>query len=618
MNNPRLPYLREKVRLLPKEPGVYLMRDKNDRIIYVGKAKALKNRVSSYFRSVEKHTEKVYKMVENVYDFNTIVTDSEFEALVLECSLIKQHAPKYNILLKDDKGYHYIKVTDPEGWSRIQAAMQRQEDDARYIGPYISSYVVRQTVEEANRAFQLPTCSRRFPQDFKKTRPCLNFYIKQCMGVCRGKIPLPEYREQVSEALDFIRGGSAKSIERLTGMMEQASGEMEFEKAAAYRDRIRAIQKITEHQKVVFSKTPEQDVVSFAQTDRMTAAAVLKFREERLVDKEDFLLPEAGELSALRREFLMGYYDADIPKVIAVDGEVEDRELLERLFSEKAGRKVSVSLPQRGDNARLVEMAKNNAAQRLAQETARSNRDVAALDDLARLLGLSRPPVYIEAYDISNIGAGTVVAGMAAFENGKPKKDAYKKFNLRGFEAPDDYACMREVISRRFSHYEEEKETGRGFGRLPDLILLDGGRGHVAAVRPVLEGMGFDIPVFGMVKDDRHRTRAIARDGGEIAISAQKGAFDLVTRIQDEVHRFAITYSRSKHRKSSLELTLTRAPGIGPARARELYRRFKTLRAMREATVDQLAGTPGMTRPAAEALHRYLTEDPPAQPPEKC
>lgn len=609
MDNPRLAYLRDKVKLLPKEPGVYLMRDKSGTIIYVGKAKALKNRVSSYFRSVEKHTEKVYKMVENVYDFNTIVTDSEFEALVLECSLIKQHAPKYNILLKDDKGYHYIKVTDPEGWSRIQAAMQRQEDKADYIGPYISSYVVRQTVEEANRAFQLPTCNRRFPQDFKKARPCLNFYIKQCMGLCQGRMPLEEYRERVAEALDFIKGGSAKSIQRLTGLMEQASEEMEFEKAAAYRDRIRAIQKITEHQKVVFSKTPEQDVIAFAQTDKMTAAAVLKFRGERLVDKEDFLLPEAGELSALRREFLMGYYDADIPRIIAVDGDVEDRELLERMFGEKAGRKTAIHLPQRGDNARLVEMARNNAAQRLAQETSRSNRDVAALDELARLLGLARPPVYIEAYDISNIGSGTVVAGMVAFENGRPKRDAYKRFNIKGLAAPDDYACMQEVVTRRFSHYEEEKDTGRGFGRLPDLILLDGGKGHVSAVRPVLESMGFDIPVFGMVKDDRHRTRAIARDGGEIAISAQKGAFDLVTRIQDEVHRFAISYSRSRHRKSSLELSLTKVPGIGPARARELYRRFKTLKAMREADVEALAGTPGVTHTAAEALYRYLHEE---------
>ncbi|MDD2955210.1 MAG: excinuclease ABC subunit UvrC [Oscillospiraceae bacterium] len=608
MDNPRLEYLRDKVKLLPKEPGVYLMRDKSEKIIYVGKAKALRNRVSSYFRSVEKHTEKVYRMVENVYDFNTIVTDSEFEALVLECSLIKQYAPKYNILLKDDKGYHYIKVTQPEGWSRLQAAMQLQEDGARYIGPYISSYVVRQTVEEANRAFQLPTCTRRFPQDFKKGRPCLNFYIKQCMGVCRGRVSLEEYRERVSQALDFIRGGSSKAIERLTGLMEQASESLEFEKAAGYRDRIQAIQRITEHQKVVFSKTPEQDVVAFAQTDRMTAAAILKFRAERLVDKEDFLLQEAGELSAIRLEFLTGYYDADIPRIISVDGEVEDRELAERLFTQKAGRKVSINLPQRGDNARLVEMAMNNAAQRLAQETSRSNRDVAALDELARLLGLPQPPVYIEAYDISNIGTGTMVAGIVAFENGKPCRDAYKKFNIDGRAAPDDYACMREVITRRFSHYEEERETGRGFGRLPDLILLDGGRGHVAAVKPVLDAMGFAIPLFGMVKDDRHRTRAIAGDGGEIAISVQKSAFDLVTRIQDEVHRFAISYSRSKHRKGALELTLTRAPGIGPARARELYRRFKTLKAIQSATVEELQETPGMTRPAAEALHRYLKE----------
>jgi len=606
LENPFLARLREKARQLPLEPGVYIMRDKTDKIIYIGKAKALRNRVSSYFRSIEKHPEKVYKMVENVRDFETIVTDSEFEALVLECSLIKQYTPKYNILLKDDKGYSYIKITPPP-YSRIQAVLQKQDDDGcTYLGPYMSSYMVKQLVEEANHVFQLPTCSRKFPQDFRKGRPCLNFHIKQCMGLCRGRVTEKEYAARLEEALDFIKGGSVKALKRLEEQMLLASENLEFEKAAQYRDRIQAIQKMGERQKVVSHKAAEADIIAFTQSENATSAAVLLFRDHRLVDKKDFVFYERGELSSFRRDFLLSYYRDDIPRIIEVDGDFEDRELTEAYFSQKMGHKISITVPQRGDQAKLVEMAKNNAAQRLSHEVSRTGRELSALDEIARLLGLSAPPSYIEAYDISNIGAETIVGGMIVFEGGRPQKKYYRKFRMKSQLTPDDYASMREMISRRFTRYHEEKESGEGFGRLPDLILLDGGKGHVAAIEPLLEEMGIHVPVFGMVKDDRHRTRAIAKDGGEIAINANRNAFNMITRIQDEVHRYTIEFSRGSHRKSGLELAMTSVEGIGPARAKALFSAFKTQKAMREASVEQLAAVKGMTLPIAQRLYDWL------------
>lgn len=608
MNHPRLGYLREKARQLPLEPGVYLMRDQSAKIIYIGKAKALRNRVSSYFRSVEKHTEKVYKMVENAWDFETIVTDSEFEALVLECSLIKQYTPKYNILLKDDKGYSYIKITPPP-FSRIQSALQKTEGDGcTYLGPYVSSYVVRQTVDEANRIFLLPTCSRKFPQEFRKGRPCLNFYIKQCMGLCRGRISKEEYAAHLAEALDFIKGGSAKAVDRLEEQMQKASDQLDFEKAAQYRDRIQAIHRITQRQKVVSSKAADADIVAFTQSEGATAVAILLFRDHRLVDKKDFVFYESGDLEAFRREFLLSYYREQSPKVIAVDGRFEDLELTQTYFSQKAGHKVSITVPQRGEQLQLVEMAKNNASQRLSHEVSRTGRELSALDELSRLLGLNSPPNYIEAYDISNIGADTIVGGMIVFEGGRPQKKYYRKFKMKNQLIPDDYASMREMLSRRFARYGEEKESGEGFGRLPDLILLDGGKGHVAAIEPLLADLGIAVPVFGMVKDDRHRTRAIAKDGGEIAINANKNAFSLVTKIQDEVHRYTIDFSRKSHRKTGMELAMTSVEGIGPARAKALFGAFKTQKAMRSATVEELAAVKGMTAPCAQRLFDWLHE----------
>ena len=629
MDNPRLEYLREKVKKLPLQPGIYIMKDKKGQIIYIGKAKALKNRVSSYFRSVEKHTPKVYRMVENVWDFEYIVTSSEFEALVLECSFIKQHTPKYNILLKDDKGYHYIRVGGGE-YGKITACHQPQKDGARYLGPYISGYVVKQTVDEVNKVFLLPTCNRNFPQEIGKQRPCLNYHIKQCMAPCSGKISPQEYAEALEEAVSFLKGSSANIQKILTQKMMQAAEAMQYEKAARYRDRIRAIQGLAENQKVVSIRYEEEDVIALVQSSVKCCAGVLQFRDYRLVDKEYFMLDELSEfaqnasltdskeqavepmMQELRTQFVLRYYDMkqQVPKAVVLDGPPSCQQELEEYLCQKAQRSVQLLLPQKGDQMKLLQMAKENASQQIAEQTRRTSREISALDELARLLGLHQVPNYIEAYDISNIGSETIVAGMVVFEGGRPLKGAYRKFSVRSVVGkPDDYASMREVLTRRLERYEQHKQEGVGFGRLPDLILLDGGRGHVAAVKPLVRQMGFDIPIFGMAKDDRHRTRTIATEDGELSVSSFRAAFDLLTSIQDEVHRFSIGYSRSKHASRAMESVLRSVEGIGEKRAKNLFLRFRTLKAMEAATVEQLEETPGMTHLTALNLYRYLHEN---------
>ena len=629
MDNPRLEYLREKVKKLPLQPGIYIMKDKKGQIIYIGKAKALKNRVSSYFRSVEKHTPKVYRMVENVWDFEYIVTSSEFEALVLECSFIKQHTPKYNILLKDDKGYHYIRVGGGE-YGKITACHQPQKDGARYLGPYISGYVVKQTVDEVNKVFLLTTCNRNFPQEIGKQRPCLNYHIKQCMAPCSGKISPQEYAEALEEAVSFLKGSSANIQKILTQKMMQAAEAMQYEKAARYRDRIRAIQGLAENQKVVSIRYEEEDVIALVQSSVKCCAVVLQFRDYRLVDKEYFMLDELSEfaqnasltdskeqavepmMQELRTQFVLRYYDMkqQVPKAVVLDGPPSCQQELEEYLCQKAQRSVQLLLPQKGDQMKLLQMAKENASQQIAEQTRRTSREISALDELARLLGLHQVPNYIEAYDISNIGSETIVAGMVVFEGGRPLKGAYRKFSVRSVVGkPDDYASMREVLTRRLERYEQHKQEGVGFGRLPDLILLDGGRGHVAAVKPLVRQMGFDIPIFGMAKDDRHRTRTIATEDGELSVSSFRAAFDLLTSIQDEVHRFSIGYSRSKHASRAMESVLRSVEGIGEKRAKNLFLRFRTLKAMEAATVEQLEETPGMTHLTALNLYRYLHEN---------
>lgn len=612
--NPRLAQLRRQAMALPLRPGVYIMRDDKNNIIYIGKAKALKNRVSQYFGSDTNHTPKVRQMVSQVDHFDYIVADSEFEALVLECSLIKQHRPKYNILLKDDKGYSYIRVSPPP-YSRISAVLQKQEDAAHYIGPYMSSYVVKQAVEEAQKVFRLSTCNR--PLAYRKScgRPCLNHYIDQCCAPCTGRIPEQEYADRVAQAIEFLTQGSAKTLASLKQRMEEAAGRLEFEKAARLRDHMNAIRKLGEKQKVVMSRIREQDVVALARGNDHICFEVFRFTDGKLRDREHFMTDEMDAPSVARAEFLRRYYTMrqPIPPQVTIDGELEDRELLEQWLSEKAGRRVVIHLPQRGEQAQLVEMCRNNAAERIARLQEMSGRDAAALDELARLLGLPGPPAYIESYDISHTAGSHNVAGMVVFYNGRPLKSAYRKFNIQGVEGQDDYGSMRQVISRRLDEYEQNKDSGEGFGRLPDLILLDGGKGHVAAIRPLLKERGYDIPVFGMVKDDHHRTRAIAQDGGEIAIHAKRSAFTLVSAIQEEVHRFAITFHRKKRGKSQLRTSLTEIEGVGETRARALLRHFGSVKAVREASLEELCGVKGITRPVAEAVFRHFSGEEPGE-----
>ena len=584
--------LRRQAMALPLLPGVYIMKDAQNKIIYIGKAKALKNRVSQYFGSDTNHPEKVRQMVAHVDHFDYIVADSEFEALVLECSLIKQYSPKYNILLKDDKGYHYIRISPPP-FSKIAEARQKAEDGARYLGPYVSSYTVREAVDEACKVFQLPTCNKTFSYGGSRERPCLNHYIEQCCAPCTGKVKEKDYNERLNQAVEFLTQGSTKMVATLQQRMEEAAENLEFEKAARLRDRITAIKKIAQKQKVVMSRVEEQDVIALAQGVDVACFEVFRFTGGSLTDRENFLIEDVDSLPAARAEFIRRYYSIRdrVPPQVTVDGELEDTELLEQWLTDKAGRRVHIVQPQKGEQAHLVEMCRSNAAERIAHRegSGLTGRDAAALDELAKLLGLSAPPSYIESYDISNTGGSDNVAGMVVFENGQ-----------------DDYGSMREVLTRRLTEYEVHKEEGKGFGRLPDLILLDGGKGHVAAVKPVVDSFHLDIPVFGMVKDDKHRTRAIAEDGGEIAINSKRTVFTLISSIQEEVHRWAIGYHRQRRKKSTIGTTLTQIEGIGETRARTLLRQFGSLKAIRAATVEELCAVKGINRPAAEAIRQFF------------
>ncbi|MCR5689773.1 MAG: excinuclease ABC subunit UvrC [Clostridiales bacterium] len=608
----RIKRLRSKAMRLPLTPGVYIMKNRDGEIIYIGKAKALKNRVSQYFGSDANHGAKVRAMVANVEDFDYILVGSEFEALVLECSLIKQHMPKYNILLKDDKGFSYIRVS-PGEWRKISAVFQKEDDGAEYIGPYTSSFFVRQAVEEANEIFKLPTCSRVFPRDIGKARPCLDYFIKKCSAPCAGKISHEEYKENVASALEFIRGGSDGLVKKLRAEMEECSENLEFERAAKLRDRIRGIEKVGEKQRVFSQKYPRQDVFAVARSSTGKCCLdVMRFADGRLFDNEYFFFDGADEGTDMS-ELVVSFYEirTPVPPRVSICGEVDDAESLSRLLSEKADRRVEVAVPRRGDQEEIARLALANANEKLMQKLNRATREKSAVDELGVLLGLKAPPEYIEAYDISHLAGQDVVAGMVVFREGRPSKKNYRKFSIKSFEGQDDYRALAETISRRLAEYEKHKDDGsdEGFGRLPDLILLDGGRGQVSAVMPVIEQSGLSIPVFGMVKDGRHRTRAIATDGAEIQLTEKRAAFTLVTSMQDEAHRFANVYRTQKHNASAYSLKLTEIPGIGEAKARAVIKHFGTLKALRGATVEQIAQAPGIGDNFAGRIYDWLHGD---------
>ena len=604
--NLRIDYLRDKANRLPTEPGVYLMKDEGGNIIYVGKAKALKNRVTTYFRHNSQHTPKTLKLVSKIYDFDFIVTKSELDALVLECSLIKLHQPKYNILLKDDKGYNYIKISHG-AFPRISYSLNTDDKNADYIGPFTSGFTVKQAVEEANSLFMLPTCRKVFPRDFKKERPCLNHHIKRCMGVCEGKISSEEYKKIVDEAVRYLKNGSKASVEELTAEMEQAAENLEFERAARLRDRIAALSRLKNGQSI-FDDKQEFDIIGGAQNIGVASFAVIKYRGGRLVDKENFFIGDEYEPAEMRRDFLVSYYSEreDVPKEILVDEDFEDEELIAALIREHAGHAVKIYVPRRGEGIAKIALARKNAGEYLALRIGRTQREITALEDLRELLGLAKIPEIIESYDISNFGETGVVGGMVVYKNGRPLKSAYKRFSIKTVDGQNDYACMQEVLRRRILRFREGDES---FAPLPDLILLDGGRGHISAVSEVFEELGVDIPLFGLVKDSKHRTRAIAREGGEIEIKSNRGLFAFLTNIQDEVHRWAISYQRIKHKQALFTSELRQVKGIGEAKQTALLRRFKTKQAMKAASVDELREAAKIGADTAKALYEFIQEN---------
>lgn len=603
--NPKLPYLRSKTSKLTTSPGVYIMKNREGAIIYIGKAKNLHNRVSSYFRENPDHTPKVAAMVSNVNDYDFIVTDSEYEALLLECSLIKQHKPKYNILLKDDKGYHYIRISD-EDFPRLTTEKNTKEK-GKYLGPYTSGVIAREAVNEANRMFMLPTCAKVFPRDMKKGRPCLNFHIKNCMGLCRGKISREDYAEIVGQAVEFIKSGSVKSVERMEQEMEKAAEELDFEKAALLRDRIIAVKKASEKQKIINSVVDSADVVGVAEYYGGVVISVLMYRESRLYDKAVFDMekPDSGE--DILGSFLMQYYYSrnDIPRSVLIDHDPPDAELLEQLMEKQAGHKVRLHVPQKGKQAELLRLARNNSAEYAAMKNNRTGKEVIALEQLGKSLGLKKPPKYIEAYDISNLSSESMVAGMVVFEDGRPLKKAYKRFTIKEQQYQNDYGSMQETLRRRLMHIVNN-EGDEYFTRVPDLILLDGGKGHVHAVEPIIRELGLDIPVFGMVKDNKHRTRAIAAEGREIQINEMRYVFDLVTRIQDEVHRYSVDFMHSRHKKKTYTSELMTVPGIGEKKAARLMIKFRTKENLSQATAEELAAAAGVSKETGQQLWQLI------------
>ena len=574
--NERIEYLLKKANSLPDEPGVYLMKDSKEKIIYIGKAKILKNRVTSYFRKNSSHTDKVRKMVENVHDFDFITATSEFEALILENSLIKQNQPKYNILLKDDKGYSYIRI-DGRDYPRITAEYKNDDINSKYFGPFTSSYYVKMAVDEVNKVFKLPTCNKVFPRDFGKGRPCLNKHINNCMGVCEGKISVDEYAEIIESAKKYL-SGDKDIVNTLKSKMETASEEMRFEDAARYRDQIRAIENVSTKQLVVGKSDESSDYIGFSVSSDTVSVAVLVYRNGKLTDKKNYFLGEAYDSREMRFDFL----------------------------TSKRGKKVVILIPKQGEKLKLVTLSKANASEYLALKSGRTAKELSALEELGEALGLNKPPKLIESYDISNFGADGIVAGMVVFENGRPKKSLYRKFSIKSLQMPDDYASMNEVITRRFERY---LNNDKSFNFKPDLILVDGGKGQVKSAKQALETLNItDIPVFGMVKDNKHRTRAITDIGEEISIVNKRRLFTLVSSIQEEVHRFAITYQKST-RKSGYKSMLTNVNGIGEKKAKLLIKQFKTKSALKNATVEELMDSAKINIDTAKALKLYIDEN---------
>ena len=621
--------IEEELKKLPASPGVYIMHDKHDEIIYVGKAISLKNRVRQYFQSSRNKTAKIEKMVSRIARFEYIITDSELEALVLECNLIKEYRPKYNTMLKDDKAYPYIKVTVEEPFPRILFSRTMKKDKNRYFGPYTSAGAVKDTIDLIHKLWKIRTCSRNLPKDMGKERPCLNYHIKQCSAPCQGFISEADYRTSVEQAVEFLNGHYGPVLSMLKQKMMDASEEMDFEKAIEYRELLNSVKQVAQKQKITSQSMEDRDIIAMARDDEDAVVQVFFVRGGKLIGREHFHVSAstAEEDGQILGSFIKQFYAGTpfIPREIWTQQEFDEMELVGQWLTKRRGQGVKFVIPKKGQKERLVELAAKNALLVLSQDKEKIKREelrtIGAMNQIGEWLGLSGVR-RIEAFDISNISGFESVGSMVVYEDGRPKRNDYRKFRIKTVQGPNDYASMEEVLTRRFEHGLEEKKEYSGetegnrlgsFTRFPDLIMMDGGRGQVNVALKVLRELGLDIAVCGMVKDDRHRTRGLYFQNVEIPIDRHSEGFKLITRIQDEAHRFAIEYHRSLRSKSQVHSVLDDIEGIGPARRKALMRRFKTPEAVRDASFEELAETEGMNRRAAENVYAFFHGEQAAQ-----
>lgn len=614
----------EELKKLPRKPGVYIMRDDKDVILYVGKAINLHNRVRSYFRENIGRGPAIDQMVSLIARFEYIVTDSELEALVLENNLIKENSPKYNTLLKDDKTYPYIKVTVGEDYPRILFSRTMKKDKSRYFGPYTSAAAVKDTIELLNKLYQLRTCNRVLPRDIGIERPCLNYHIKQCLAPCQGYVSKEEYRQQVAGALEFLNGNYSPILKDLEEKMNKAAEAMEFEDAARYRDLLSSVRQVSQKQKITEGVGEDKDILALYQDETEAVVQVFFVRDGKLIGREHYYMTHVPENNkpAILQDFVKQFYAGTpfIPRELMLQYEIEDAELIEKWLSERKGSRVYLKVPKIGSKEKLVELAAQNAKLVLSQDREKLKREegrtIGAVKEISDLLQLPlNGTARMEAYDISNINGFENVGSMVVYEKGKPKRSDYRKFKIKSVSGPDDYACMREVLTRRFRHGMEEsreleeQEMDQEYGsftKFPDLILMDGGRGQVNIALSVLEELGIDIPVCGMVKDDNHRTRGLYYHNIELPIDTHSEGFKLITRIQDEAHRFAIEYHRSLRSKTQVKSVLDDIPGVGPARRKALMRHFKSLEEIRQATVEELMEIPEMNERTAQEIVAFF------------
>nr|WP_276020148.1 excinuclease ABC subunit UvrC [Acetivibrio straminisolvens] len=620
--------IQEELKKLPNKPGVYIMKDINGDIIYIGKAVVLKNRVRQYFQSLSNQTPKVRAMVSHIKEFEYIVTDTELEALILECNLIKKHRPKFNILLKDDKSYPYIKVTMNEDFPRILMTRRIEKDGAKYFGPYTSVFAVRETIDLVKKLFPIKTCSKVLPRDIGKGRPCLNYHIYQCLGPCQGNVSKDEYRALMQDICSFLGGRQEDIIKRLEKDMKEAADKLEFEKAAKIRDKINSLRHIAEKQKIISTAMEDQDVIAFAKSETDSCIQVFFIRGGKLIGREHFILEGTSDVSdsELMTAFVKQFYSsaAYVPSQVILQEDIDEIDIIEKWLSSKRTAKTHIKVPRRGEKLKLVEMVSKNALielnqfkERIKKETALANE---GMKKLKELLNLERLPQRIEAYDISNTGSTEIVGSMVVFENGAPKKSDYRRFKIKSTNIQNDYQSMQEVIFRRFKRAQREMigndaddkkeigEGGTGFGTLPDVLLVDGGIGHVNAVRSVLGEFDFNIPVYGMVKDDNHRTRGLVSGKNEFDLSKDIILLRFVTAIQDEAHRFALEYNKKLRAKRYSGSVLDSIEGVGLKRKKALIKHFGSVRAIKEAEPDEIAKVKGISKELAQKIYDYFRQ----------